>query len=167
MTIDSKNPPGILLSATNAIDQSFAFVHLPPAEKRNGTAVIVCPGGGYGPLTMASEGHDTAKWLVERGVAGIVLQYRLPGRKGNSHCTPLEDAQAAIRLVRRRAAEWGIDPQRVGILGYSAGGQTISGSWPDRAAEWMKQRGLLNPMITMLRPQFTHMGDGRFAQYER
>ena len=105
-----------------ATDKSSLFVHLPPLEKRNGAAVIICPGGGYNTLTMGSEGHDAANWLNEQGIAGIVLKYRLPGKKGNPPEVILEDAKAVFRQVRAHAAEWGIDPHRVGIMGFSAGG---------------------------------------------
>ena len=107
-------------------DKPTITVHLPEAAQRTGAAIIVCPGGGYGGLSMGSEGHDTAAWFAQRGVAGIVLKYRLPGKPGNDHTMPLSDAHSAIRSVRQHAAEWGIDPHRVGILGYSAGGHLAS-----------------------------------------
>ncbi len=101
-------------------------MHLAKPDRRTGAAIVICPGGGYAGLTMTSEGHDTAEWFAARGVAGIVLQYRLPGVHGHTHASPLQDAHAAITVVRQRAAEWGIDPHRVGILGYSAGGHLAS-----------------------------------------
>jgi len=96
-------------------------VYLPPVEKRNGTAVIICPGGGYRRVCM---GSDVAEWLNSLGVAGIVLKYRLPSEKIMEDKTigPLQDVQEAIRIVRRRSEEWGINPNKVGILGTSAGG---------------------------------------------
>ena len=107
-------------------DKPNITVHLPDTDAATGAAVIVCPGGGYGKLTMASEGHDTAKWFAGHGVAGITLQYRLPNRPYNDHSAPLADAHAAIRTVRENAEKWKIDPQRVGILGFSAGGHLAS-----------------------------------------
>ena len=106
-------------------------VHLPPAEKANGApvlsggcaAAVICPGGGYGTLVVGAEGHGIAAWLNEHGIAGIVLEYRLP--KGRPF-VPLNDAQRAIRTVRARAAEWKIDPAKVGIVGFSAGGHLAS-----------------------------------------
>lgn len=83
-------------------------------------AVIVCPGGGYGGLA-GYEGRDYAVWMSERGIAGFVLKYRL-GSNGYRHPTMLHDAQRAIRLLRANAAEWRIDPRRIGIMGSSAGG---------------------------------------------
>jgi acetyl esterase/lipase len=98
---------------------------LPEPDKRNGSAVVVCPGGGYGHHAMGHEGQAIAEWLRDRGVAGIVLRYRCGGGK-NQQPAPLEDAQRAIRMVRSRAGEWGIDPERVGVLGSSAGGHLAS-----------------------------------------
>ncbi len=98
---------------------------LPAADKRGGAAIVICPGGGYGGLAMQKEGLDTAEWFRAQGVAGIVLRYRCGGGK-NQQPVPLEDAQHAIRTVRARAGEWGIDPQRVGVIGFSAGGHLAS-----------------------------------------
>lgn len=98
---------------------------LPEPGKRNGTAVVICPGGGYSGLAMEKEGLEVGRWMQERGIAGVVLRYRSGGGK-NQQPVPLQDAQRAIRLVRSRAAEWGIEPQRVGILGFSAGGHLAS-----------------------------------------
>jgi len=94
-----------------------------PAEKNTGTAVVVCPGGGYHILAMDLEGSEICDWLNSIGVTGVLLKYRVPTRKDRPRFeAPLQDAQRAIVLVRQRAAEWNIDPQRVGILGFSAGG---------------------------------------------
>ena len=98
-------------------------VYLPDAELANGAAVVVCPGGGYGILAMNHEGHDVARWLNDQGIAAIVLKYRhYPYR----HPVPMHDAQRAMRLVRHHAEQWGIDPERVGIMGFSAGGHLAS-----------------------------------------
>lgn len=100
------------------------FVYLPEENNAPHSAVIVCPGGGYGLLAINKEGHYIAKALAERGVVGIVLKYRLPSDKimTDQSIGPLQDAQEAIRIVRRRADEWKIDPAKVGIMGFSAGG---------------------------------------------
>jgi len=98
---------------------------LPSPDKRNGAAVVICPGGGYSGLAMQKEGLEVAEWMRSRGIAGVVLRYRCGGGK-NQQPVPLEDAQRAIRTVRSRAEEWGIDPNRVGILGFSAGGHLAS-----------------------------------------
>lgn len=90
-----------------------------PAAKPNGMAIIMCPGGGYARLAMNHEGHDMASWFNTMGITYVVLKYRMP----NGHYeVPLSDAEQAIRLVREHAAEWSINPQRVGIMGASAGG---------------------------------------------
>ena len=88
-------------------------------DKPNGAAVVICPGGGYGVLVMEPEGYGIARWLNQHGLTGVVLKYRLP--KGNPNI-PLLDAQQAIRIARSKAAEWGCDPKRIGIMGFSAGG---------------------------------------------
>lgn len=98
-------------------------VHRAPADKANGAAMIICPGGGYGMLVREPEGHKIARWLNEHGITGVVLEYRLP--KGRSS-VPMLDAQRAIRTVRSRASEWGIRPDRIGIIGFSAGGHLAS-----------------------------------------
>jgi acetyl esterase/lipase len=98
----------------------------PAREKRTGTAVIVCPGGGYWNLAWDLEGEEVASWLNTIGVTAVVLKYRVPRRPGQPEPLPapgpLLDAQRAVSLVRHRAADWGINPQRIGILGFSAGG---------------------------------------------
>jgi acetyl esterase/lipase len=94
-----------------------------PADKDTGTAVVICPGGGYNILAFGHEGTEVAQWLNSLGVTGIVLKYRVPARKGQArHAPPLQDAQRALGLVRSHAKEWGLDPKRVGVLGFSAGG---------------------------------------------
>ncbi len=98
-------------------------VHLPAPEKATGTAMVICPGGGYGGRVVEGEGHGIARWLNAHGIAGVVLEYRLPA--GNYH-RPMLDAQRAIRVVRSHAAEWKIDPRRIGIVGFSAGGHLAS-----------------------------------------
>ncbi|HEY4260556.1 MAG TPA: alpha/beta hydrolase [Schlesneria sp.] len=99
----------------------FITVHLP--AKPNGTAIVICPGGGYGGLVTGGEGHGIAAWLNKHGITGVVLEYRLPA--GRTY-VPLLDAQRAIRTVRARATEWGVDPARIGIMGFSAGGHLAS-----------------------------------------
>ncbi|MDZ7615697.1 MAG: alpha/beta hydrolase [Patescibacteria group bacterium] len=94
-------------------------LHRPASAVANGAAVVICPGGGYGGLVVGAEGHGIAKWLNTHGIAGIVLEYRLPhGRP----FVPLLDAQRAIRMTRANAGEWGIQPDRIGVIGFSAGG---------------------------------------------
>ena len=99
-------------------------VFRPAKDKANGTAVIICPGGGYARLSMDNEGSDVAKRLTEMGVTAFVLKYRLPNDQTQPDKTlaPLQDAQQALRLVRQRATEYSINPARVGLMGFSAGG---------------------------------------------
>jgi acetyl esterase/lipase len=92
-------------------------VHRP--ENPNGAAVVICPGGGYGGLVTEQEGHGIARWLNSHGITGLVLEYRLPHGKSG---VPLLDTQRAIRLARANAKDWKIDPARLGIMGFSAGG---------------------------------------------
>jgi acetyl esterase/lipase len=98
-------------------------LYRPPEGKDTGAAVVVCPGGGYSILAMDLEGTEVCQWLNSNGVTAALLKYRVPARKGLERFTaPLQDAQRAIGLVRFHAAEWHIDPKRIGILGFSAGG---------------------------------------------
>jgi len=100
-------------------------VYLAPAESRDGAAVVICPGGGYGNLAMDHEGHQVARWLNSLGVAGLILEYRHRGH-GYGHPVPLLDAQRAMRTARAQADAWKLDPRRIGILGFSAGGHLAS-----------------------------------------
>jgi acetyl esterase/lipase len=101
-------------------------VYRPAEEKDTGTAMLICPGGGYWNLYWQLEGEEVASWLNSLGVTGIILKYRVPRRPGEPEAEParrpLQDAQRAVRLVRSKAKEWGIAPQRIGIIGFSAGG---------------------------------------------
>ncbi len=97
-----------------------------PKDKNTGTAMIICPGGGYWDLYWELEGEEVAAWLNANGMTGIILKYRCPRRpgdvKGEPPLGPQLDAQRAVRIVRSRAEEWGIDPKRIGLVGFSAGG---------------------------------------------
>ena len=103
-------------------------VYLPSAGKATGCAVLICPGGGYGVLAFDHEGHAIARWLNDNGIAGIILKYRLPSDRimDDKSTGPLQDAQEAMRIIRRNAASWKIDPGRVGVIGFSAGGHLAS-----------------------------------------
>lgn len=106
---------------------------LPAKGKATGAAVIIAPGGGHMFVTIDREGYDLAKWLADRGIAAFVLKYRLARDQagGSTYKTtvePVADGQRAIRLVRSRAAEWGVNPNHIGILGFSAGGAPALGS---------------------------------------
>lgn len=103
-------------------------VYLPPKEKANGIAVVICPGGGYGINAIKHEGTDVAEQLNKAGIAAFVLKYRLPSDQTMKDKTigPLQDAQQAIKIVRQRAREWNVNPAKIGIAGFSAGGHLAS-----------------------------------------
>jgi acetyl esterase/lipase len=108
---------------SDTVPRLYAF--LPPTVERAMSAIIILPGGGYGFLAHTHEGINEAEYFRQRGMAAFVLFYRLP-TDGYRHPVPLLDAQRAVRLVRSRAAEWNIDPARIGIMGFSAGGHLAS-----------------------------------------
>lgn len=127
--------------------------------KPNGMAIIMCPGGGYARLAMNHEGHDMAAWFMAQGITYVVLKYRMP----NEHYeVPLSDAEQAIRLMRKHAKEWNINPNRIGIMGASAGGHlaaslaTLYGSDATRPDFQI----LFYPVISMLKG-VTHGGSRR------
>lgn len=126
-------------------------VFLPAKEKATGTAVIICPGGGYFILAASHEGYDVAKKFNDWGVAAFVLKYRIPDDKTmlDKEIGPLQDAQRAIQMVREKASEWNINPSRIGIMGFSAGGHLAStaGTHFDKAV-------IENKNNTSLRPDF-------------
>ena len=100
------------------------LVHFPaPRDKATGTCMVICPGGGYNILAWNKEGTEIAEWLNSIGVEAVVLKYRVPRRDGKKpHLLPLQDLHRSIRIVRSKATEWKIDPKRLGVMGFSAGG---------------------------------------------
>ncbi|MGM0621722.1 MAG: alpha/beta hydrolase [Bacteroidota bacterium] len=149
------------------VSEAEMYVYLPDEEIKTGAAVVICPGGGYWIEAMDHEGYDIAEWLKSKGVAGIVLKYRLPY---GYHEVPSTDARQAVRIVRKNAAEWGINPDKIGIAGSSAGGHLAStagtrfdygNSSAQAEVEKMSSRPdfmlLLYPVITF-REEFGHMG---------
>lgn len=125
LAYDSKILGGPTRLVTNVTKPTLT-ISSPPREKNTGTAMIICPGGGYHNLFWELEGEEVADWLTSNGMTGIILKYRCPRRpgdvKGEPPLGPLLDAQRAVSLVRSRAKEWGIDPGRIGMVGFSAGG---------------------------------------------
>jgi acetyl esterase/lipase len=119
---DPNAKPGTKVIRLGNVSKPTITIFRPPADKDTGAAVIVCPGGGYSILAYDLEGTEVCDWLNSIGVTGVLLKYRVPGRGGQRYTAPLQDAQRAIGLVRSRAKSWGIDPKRIGILGFSAGG---------------------------------------------
>jgi acetyl esterase/lipase len=114
------------ITRVSNVSKPTITVYRPGADKDTGTSIVICPGGGYSILATSHEGEDVARWLNTIGVTGIVLKYRIPRRAGtpNDVAPPqaLMDAQRAISLVRSKAGDLGIDPKRIGLLGFSAGG---------------------------------------------
>lgn len=152
------------------VSEAEIYVYLPEKNKNTGAAVVICPGGGYWIEAMDHEGFEMAEWLKENGVAGIVLKYRLPY---GHHEIPSRDARQAIRIVRDKAKEWGIDPSKIGIAGSSAGGHlastvgtrfdsgcTLPGSPYSQVSSRPDFMLLLYPVIT-LSEEYGHMGSRR------
>lgn len=140
-----------------------------PAEKANGTAVIICPGGAYWGLAISHEGVEVAQWLNSLGVTAFVLKYRLPDDSimKDKSVGPMQDGQEAIRMVRRHAKEWGINPNKIGIMGFSAGGHlasTLSTHFNEKVYEPIDAISarpdfslLIYPVVSM-EEQITHSG---------
>jgi len=116
------------LSSTSKVTIPTLTIFLPDVDKSNGTAVVICPGGGYSHLAIDKEGFKIAKWFNTIGITAFVLKYRLPNDTIMKDKTigPLQDAQEAIRMVRRNAIKWNINPDKIGIMGFSAGGHLAS-----------------------------------------
>jgi acetyl esterase/lipase len=159
--------PGAL--GASAADQPQMTPYLPPAGTANGTAVVIFPGGGYQHLSMEKEGSDVANWLAGVGVTTFVVRYRLG--PSYHHPTMLGDAQRAIRIARARAGEWSVDPHRLGVIGFSAGGHLASTTGThfdpgnasstdpiERASSRPDFMLLLYPVITMRADSVTHAG---------
>jgi len=126
-TLPLWNGPAPLSHGTEPHDIPTLAVYLPEKSARStpAPAIVICPGGGYWELQMEAEGHHIAQWLQDRGMAAFVLKYRL-ARDGYHHPAQMLDAQRAVRLARRHAAEWNIDAIRLGVMGFSAGGHLAS-----------------------------------------
>lgn len=140
-----------------------------PASNPKGTAVVVCPGGGYSVLAYDHEGIQVAKWFNEQGVAAIVLKYRLPSDEimSDKKVGPLQDVQEAIRTVRRKAAEWHLNPAHIGVMGFSAGGHlagtasTLYGESVYPVADGVSARpdfSILVYGVISMQPEITHKG---------
>jgi acetyl esterase/lipase len=148
------------------------YVFLPPVDIATGTAILILPGGGYSSLSFNREGYAIAKWLNDNGIAGIILKYRLPSDiiMKDKSVGPLQDAQEAMRYIRRNASKWNIDPDKVGVIGFSAGGHlasTISTHYDEKVYEVKDSVSarpdfsiLIYPVITM-DSSFAHTGSRR------
>jgi len=157
------------VQSTSQVSIPTLSVFLPKEIKQNQTAVIILPGGGYGHLAIDKEGTKVAEWLNSLGIAAFVLKYRLPSNliMTNKVVGPLQDAQEAVRIVRLNAAVWNIDPNKIGIMGFSAGGHlasTLSTHYDDRVYETSSKLSarpdfslLIYPVISM-QNDVTHKG---------
>jgi acetyl esterase/lipase len=155
---------------SGSADTPRLYVYLPENAKGPVPAIVIMPGGGYGGLAYGHEGTNEAEWFQKRGVAAFVLFYRLP-LNGYRHPVPLMDARRAVRAVRSRAAEWKIDPDKIAIMGFSAGGHLAStlATHFDAGSELAKDpvdrissrpdfAVLVYPVITLKTPGVTHEG---------
>ncbi|GAA4135967.1 hypothetical protein GCM10022250_31960 [Flavobacterium chungbukense] len=128
------------IQSTSQVSIPTLSIFIPKESKPNQSAVIICPGGGYSHLAFDKEGKKVAEWFNSQGIAAFVLKYRLPTdlTMKNKNVGPLQDAQEAIRYVRQNASKWNIDPKKIGILGFSAGGHlaaTASTHYDDKVYE--------------------------------
>ncbi len=161
------NVPGALGDTENDIPVLYQY----QAETTNKTktAIIICPGGGYATLAMDHEGHQIARWLAGLGIDAFILRYRIPAH-GYPHPIPMEDGMRAIRLVRSHSRQWGIDTNKIGIIGFSAGGHlasTIGTHWDNGdvyatdSVEQVSSRpdfmALVYPVISFT-TEYTHQG---------
>jgi acetyl esterase/lipase len=140
-----------VFARVSKISRPSVTVYLPPKEKATGAAVVICPGGGYSIVAIQHEGYDEAKRFNEMGIAAIVVKYRLPSdlTMPNKEIGPLQDAQRAIQLTRENAKAWNIDPKKVGLMGFSAGGHLAS-----TAGTHFEKSYIPNPKKISLRPDF-------------
>ncbi|WP_264538034.1 alpha/beta hydrolase [Flavobacterium sp. N1736] len=157
------------VQSTSQVSIPTLSIFLPKEIKQNQTAVVILPGGGYSHLAIDKEGTKVAEWLNTLGIAAFVLKYRLPNDliMTNKTVGPLQDAQEAIRIVRLNAAKWNIDPNKIGIMGFSAGGHlasTLSTHYDDRVYETASKISarpdfslLIYPVISM-QNDITHKG---------
>ncbi|HWX19857.1 MAG TPA: alpha/beta hydrolase [Candidatus Binatia bacterium] len=136
------------------VSEPTIALYRPPAAKDTGAAVVICPGGGYSILAMDLEGTEVCDWLNSLGITGVLLKYRVPKRAGlEKHTAALQDAQRALGVVRFHAKEWGLDPKRIGVLGFSAGGHlaaAVSNNYEQRTYPKVDDAD-----ATTCRPDFT------------
>jgi acetyl esterase/lipase len=158
--------------AIRNVVEPMVEVYLPARRNATGHAVLICPGGGYGVLAYDWEGLDMAKWLNSHGIAGVVLKYRLPSAKSQTdpHLVPLTDAIEALRLIRENAESWGIENNKIGVLGFSAGGHlaaSLATHYADKDLDFGSSRAgissrpdfvILGYPVVSFDPVFTHSG---------
>jgi acetyl esterase/lipase len=136
-----------------------AHVYLPPLNLRTGASIVICPGGGFSILAWDLEGTEIAQWLASKGVAAIVLKYRVPTRTQNPPwLAPAQDLQRTISLVRSKATDWKLDPNKVGALGFSAGGTTVFRATYANKRLYDKQDAIDDQDIAVNRAIFLYSG---------
>ena len=141
------------------ISNARMYFYAAPKEKANGTAVLICPGGGYSGISQIKEGSEFAEWFNDLGVSAFVLYYRMP----NGHYNiPLKDAQTALAIIYKRAKEWSIDKKKIGIMGFSAGGHLASTVGTHFKTKKQRPAFMIlgYPVVTM-DSSYTHMGSRR------
>lgn len=146
-----QGPGGESRRFISRISRPEITMYLPVAENRTGIGIVICPGGGYSGVAIDHEGHQMAERFREAGIAAFVLKYRMPleATSSKKEIAPLQDAQRALQYVRERAGEWGLDPDKIGIAGSSAGGHLAS-----TAGTHFREATIPNPDGTSLRPDF-------------
>lgn len=155
---------GILRISGVTIPSMTAYIV--PKEKATGAAVVICPGGGYGILAASHEGSDFAKWFNDRGISAFVLKYRLPNAKSmeHQHEVPLMDAMQAMKLIRESAGKWNIDQNKIGVMGFSAGGHlaatlsTHHNMGPKASPEAKPNFSILLYPVISFQPSISHGG---------
>jgi len=147
---DSQKSGGI--TRVKDITQPAVYVYQ-PKNKTSDASVIICPGGGYGILAIDHEGYEIAQWFNDRGVTAFVLKYRLPQDElfENAEIRPLQDAQQAIRIIRKNSVKYGIAPDKIGIMGFSAGGHLASTA----STHFKTQVGEITDATVSVRPDFS------------
>ena len=148
-------PNGPKEKSVDREDTARVRVFLPAENKNTRRAVVICPGGGYSHLAIEHEGYDWATFFNQEGIAAIVLKYRMPHGK---YEVPISDAEEAIKLVRERSAEWRINPDDVGIMGFSAGGHLASTLATHSVKDAKPNFQILFYPVISMNPEFTHRG---------
>lgn len=166
ITEGTRESNGEITHVFDVTDPSLTIYRAKVEDGAKVPAVIICPGGGYTNLSILKEGHRVAEYLAENGITGIVLKYRLPRDEMQIDKTlaPIQDAQQAILTVRSRAAAWNIIPDKIGIMGFSAGGH-LAATASTRRNFWLVEGENLRPDFSLLiypvismKPGITHMG---------
>lgn len=136
---------------------SIASITVYPADKKKNTgkAILICPGGGYALQAAKHEGTDFAEWFAANGITAVLLKYRLPNK---NHGIPLKDAQEAMRIVRKNAGQWGVDPQQIGVTGFSAGGHLASSLLTHCDSTSRPDFGILFYPVISMKTALTHKG---------